>query len=131
MEPVGTGTRYVFTALHRNDADFETNKESGFYQGTEIAVDRFVEHVRAMKEYGRRSAPVFVRVALTRQTPEVVMTCDENDDLRSCGSVAQMTTVGLGASPQRESLRCIRRKPLEPRVAEQRAVVRIDPQIAR
>ena len=49
MEPVGTGTRYVFTALHRNEADFETNKESGFYQGTEIAVDQLVEHVIAMK----------------------------------------------------------------------------------
>jgi hypothetical protein len=49
MESVGTGTRYVFTALHRNEADLETNKVSGFYQGTEIAVDQFVEHVIAMK----------------------------------------------------------------------------------
>ncbi len=49
METVGTGTRYVFTALHRNEADLETNKTSGFYQGTEIAVDQFVEHVVAMK----------------------------------------------------------------------------------
>ena len=49
METVGTGTRYVFTALHRNEADLETNKASGFYQGTEIAVDQFVEHVIAMK----------------------------------------------------------------------------------
>lgn len=49
METVGTGTRYVFTALHRNEADFETNKTSGFYQGTEIAVDQFVEHVIGMK----------------------------------------------------------------------------------
>ena len=49
METEGTGTRYVFTALHRNEADLETNKESGFYQGTEIAVDQFVEHVIAMK----------------------------------------------------------------------------------
>ena len=49
METVGTGTRYVFTALHRNEADFKTNKESGFYQGTEIAVDQFVAHVIAMK----------------------------------------------------------------------------------
>jgi uncharacterized protein YndB with AHSA1/START domain len=50
MERVGTGTRYVFTALHRNEADFETNKASGFYQGTEIAVDQFVAHVIAMTE---------------------------------------------------------------------------------
>jgi uncharacterized protein YndB with AHSA1/START domain len=49
MESVGTGTRYVFTALHRDEADFETNKTSGFYQGTEIAVDQLVQHVLAMK----------------------------------------------------------------------------------
>jgi len=49
MEPVGTGTRYVFTALHRDEADLEKNKTSGFYEGTEIALDQFVEHVMAMK----------------------------------------------------------------------------------
>ena len=49
MQTVGTGTRYVFTALHRNEADFKTNKESGFYQGTEIAVDQFVAHVKSLK----------------------------------------------------------------------------------
>jgi uncharacterized protein YndB with AHSA1/START domain len=49
METMGTGTRYVFTALHRNEADFETNKTSGFYQGTEIAVDQLVAHVTSMK----------------------------------------------------------------------------------
>ena len=49
MESVGTGTRYVFTALHRDEADLETNKTSGFYQGTEIAVDQLVQHVLAMK----------------------------------------------------------------------------------
>jgi hypothetical protein len=49
MTPEGTGTRYVFTALHRNEADLETNKTSGFYQGTEIAVDQFVAHVIAIK----------------------------------------------------------------------------------
>jgi uncharacterized protein YndB with AHSA1/START domain len=49
MESVGTGTRYVFTALHRSEADLATNKESGFYQGTEIAVDQFVAHAIAMK----------------------------------------------------------------------------------
>ena len=49
MEAKGTGTRYVLTALHRNEADLETNKTSGFYQGTEIAVDQFVQHVTAMK----------------------------------------------------------------------------------
>src|SRR4051812_36789468 len=49
METVGTGTRYVFTALHRDEADLEKNKASGFYEGTEIAVDQLVEHVMAMK----------------------------------------------------------------------------------
>jgi uncharacterized protein YndB with AHSA1/START domain len=49
MEREGSGTRYVFTALHRNEADLEENKSSGFYQGTEIAIDQLVEHVLAMK----------------------------------------------------------------------------------
>jgi uncharacterized protein YndB with AHSA1/START domain len=49
MQTVGTGTRYLFTALHRDEADLEKNKASGFYEGTEIAVDQFVEHVMAMK----------------------------------------------------------------------------------
>src|SRR4051812_40970498 len=49
MNSEGAGTRYVFTALHRSEADLEANKTSGFYQGTEIAIDQFVEHVMAMK----------------------------------------------------------------------------------
>ncbi len=49
MESKGDGTRYVFTALHRDEADLETNKTSGWQQGTEIAIDQFVEHVMAMK----------------------------------------------------------------------------------
>jgi len=49
MKTEGTGTRYVFTALHRDEADLEKNKASGFYEGTEIAVDQFVAHVIAMK----------------------------------------------------------------------------------
>jgi len=48
MGAVGTGTRYVFTALHRDARDLEQNRASGFYQGTEIAVEQFVEHVIAM-----------------------------------------------------------------------------------
>ena len=55
METVGTGTRYVFTALHRNEADLETNKTSGFYEGTEIAVDQLVAHVTSMRS--RPSVP--------------------------------------------------------------------------
>ena len=48
MESVGTGTRYVFTALHRDEADFEKNMASGWREGTEIAVDQLVEHVKSM-----------------------------------------------------------------------------------
>lgn len=49
LETVGTGTRYVFTALHRDEADFEKNKASGWAQGTEIALEQFVAHVKSMK----------------------------------------------------------------------------------
>lgn len=49
METVGTGTRYVFTGLHRDAADFEQNKASGWQEGTEIAIDQLVEHVLAMR----------------------------------------------------------------------------------
>lgn len=49
MESEGEGTRYVFTALHRNEADFEENKASGWQQGTETAVDQFVQHVASLK----------------------------------------------------------------------------------
>lgn len=49
MEASGTGTRYVFTALHRNEADLDANKSSGFYQGTEIAIDQLVAHVLTMQ----------------------------------------------------------------------------------
>ncbi len=45
MEAVGRGTRYIFTALHRSEADCEANRTSGFYQGTEMAVDQLVNHV--------------------------------------------------------------------------------------
>jgi uncharacterized protein YndB with AHSA1/START domain len=49
MKPEGTGTRYVFTALHRSEADLKANKETGFYDGTDMAINQFVEHVMAMK----------------------------------------------------------------------------------
>ena len=50
METVGSGTRYVFTALHRNEEDCATNKSSGFLEGTEIALDQFVECVLGLKQ---------------------------------------------------------------------------------
>jgi uncharacterized protein YndB with AHSA1/START domain len=49
MESVGAGTRYVFTALHRDEADREKNKTSGWQQGTEIALDQLVAHVKSMQ----------------------------------------------------------------------------------
>ncbi|SEJ51313.1 SRPBCC family protein [Frateuria terrea] len=49
LKPEGTGTRYVFTALHRNEADVAANKESGWKEGTDIALDQLVEHVASMK----------------------------------------------------------------------------------
>jgi uncharacterized protein YndB with AHSA1/START domain len=49
MESVGTGTRYVFTALHRDEADCEKNKATGWQEGTEIALDQFVAHVKSLK----------------------------------------------------------------------------------
>jgi uncharacterized protein YndB with AHSA1/START domain len=50
MESVGEGTRYVFTALHRDEGDLVKNKESGWKEGTEIATDQLVEHVKSMKQ---------------------------------------------------------------------------------
>jgi uncharacterized protein YndB with AHSA1/START domain len=49
METVGSGTRYVFTALHRDEADFEKNKATGWQEGTEIALDQLVAHAKSMK----------------------------------------------------------------------------------
>lgn len=49
MESVGSGTRYVFTALHRDEGDVEQAKENGWKQGTEIALDQLVGHVKSMK----------------------------------------------------------------------------------
>ena len=58
MKPEGTGTRYVFTALHRDEADLAKNMESGFYQGTEIAVDQLVAHVRVTLRMGHLETPM-------------------------------------------------------------------------
>src|SRR5215212_5806430 len=49
MEAVGAGTRYVFTALHRDEADYEKDKASGWQQGTEIAIDQLVEHLAELR----------------------------------------------------------------------------------
>lgn len=44
----GTGTRYVLTALHRDQADLEKNKTSGWLEGTEIATDQLVALVHSL-----------------------------------------------------------------------------------
>jgi len=49
LKAEGKGTRYVFTALHRDEADLEKNRESGWQQGTEIALDQLAAHVMSMK----------------------------------------------------------------------------------
>lgn len=49
LKAEGSGTRYVFTALHRSEADLQTNQTSGFYEGTKIAVEQFVERVEAIR----------------------------------------------------------------------------------
>jgi len=49
MQAEGAGTRYVFTALHRSEEECETNRTSGFLEGTQIAVDQFVACVLALK----------------------------------------------------------------------------------
>ena len=49
MEGVGNGTRYLFTALHRDEADYQKDMESGWKEGTEIAADQLVAHVMSMK----------------------------------------------------------------------------------
>lgn len=49
MEAVGSGTRYVFTALHRHGDDLKANVESGWKEGTEIAIDQLVEHVLSLR----------------------------------------------------------------------------------
>jgi len=48
METEGTGTRYTFTALHRNEADCEQDKTSGWFEGMEIALDQLVAHVQSL-----------------------------------------------------------------------------------
>ena len=49
VEAAGSGTRYVFTALHRNEADFEQDKASGWEEGTVMAAEQFVAHVLSLK----------------------------------------------------------------------------------
>jgi hypothetical protein len=49
MKAEGAGTRHVFTALHRKEADLEANQGIQLDAGTEIALDQWVAHVASMK----------------------------------------------------------------------------------
>jgi uncharacterized protein YndB with AHSA1/START domain len=49
LKASGNGTHYVFTALHRNESDFRQNKESGWQEGTSIAMEQLVAHVMSLK----------------------------------------------------------------------------------
>lgn len=49
LDAEGSGTRYVFTALHRDAADCEKNKVSGWQQGTEIVLDQMVEYAQSLR----------------------------------------------------------------------------------
>jgi uncharacterized protein YndB with AHSA1/START domain len=50
LQAEGSGTRYVFTALHRDESDRDKNKESGWLEGTEIATDQLVAHVKSLRD---------------------------------------------------------------------------------
>lgn len=50
IEPAGTGTRYVATAMHRDEESLKKHEEMGFHQGWGTALDQMVEHIRSMKQ---------------------------------------------------------------------------------
>ena len=47
LESVGAGTRYVATALHRDEAGRKRHEEMGFHQGWSTALDQLVAHMKA------------------------------------------------------------------------------------
>ena len=48
MEPHGTGTRYVATAIHRSEAERKTHEKMGFHHGWGAALDQLVALARTM-----------------------------------------------------------------------------------
>jgi uncharacterized protein YndB with AHSA1/START domain len=48
MEPRGKGTRYVATAIHRNEAECKKHGEMGFHDGWGKALDQLVAYAKAM-----------------------------------------------------------------------------------
>lgn len=48
MEPKGAGTRYVATAIHRDEATRKKHEEMGFHEGWGKATDQLVELAKGM-----------------------------------------------------------------------------------
>lgn len=48
LESRGKGTRYVATAIHRNEAECKTHSEMGFHDGWGTALDQLVAHAKTM-----------------------------------------------------------------------------------
>jgi uncharacterized protein YndB with AHSA1/START domain len=48
LEPRGKGTRYLATAIHRDEAGRKQHEEMGFHQGWGMALDQLVAHAKTM-----------------------------------------------------------------------------------
>ena len=48
MEPEGTGTRYVATAIHRDEDGRKQHEEMGFYEGWSIVLTQLVEYAKTI-----------------------------------------------------------------------------------
>jgi uncharacterized protein YndB with AHSA1/START domain len=46
LEPSGKGTRYVATAIHRDEAGRKKHEEMGFQEGWGTVVDQLVEYIK-------------------------------------------------------------------------------------
>jgi len=48
LEPRGKGTRYIATAIHRDEAGCKQHAEMGFHEGWGTALDQLVAHTKTM-----------------------------------------------------------------------------------
>jgi uncharacterized protein YndB with AHSA1/START domain len=48
LEPHGTGTKYIATAIHRKEADREKHEQMGFHDGWGAALDQLVAMVKTL-----------------------------------------------------------------------------------
>src|ERR1044072_4222983 len=48
MEPRGEGTRYIATAIHRDEAGKKQHEEMGFFEGWGTALDQLIAHAKTM-----------------------------------------------------------------------------------